>query len=433
MKLQGHRFTPHAAAVTAISSSGRDRSFVTAAADGSVVLHHATSQRTLVVAAPAQAGRVRTAVIAPRADVILVARAAGRLDRLALANPHPETTLGTLFGRVWYEGYPRPSFVWQSTGASDEFEPKLSLVPLVFGTFKATVYTLLLAVPLAVLAALYTSQLVHPDLRNWLKPTVEIMAALPTVVVGFVAGLWLAGLVERHLVTVFLALPLALASGTAGILAWTRVVPDEARARLRPGTELVLILPLVLVGVGLAALVGPWVEGGLLGGDARLWLSARGLAYEQRNSLVVGLAMGFAVIPIVYAISDEAFSSVPPSLTSASLALGASRWQTALRVVVPTASAGVFAAVMVGIGRAVGETMIVLMATGNTPLTDWSIFNGMRTLSANIAVEVPEAPVGGTLYRVLFLSAALLFALTFAVNTVAELVRQRLREKYKAL
>ncbi len=143
--------------------------------------------------------------------------------------------------------------------------------------------------------------------------------------------------------------------------------------------------------------------------------------------------MGFAVIPIIFTIAEDSFSSVPAHLTAASLALGASRWQTATRVVLPTASPGVFSAIMVGFGRAVGETMIVLMATGNTPVMDWSIFNGMRTLSANIAVEIPEAPHGGTLYRVLFLAAGLLFFLTFVVNTVAEIVRQRLRERYRAL
>jgi phosphate transport system permease protein len=148
---------------------------------------------------------------------------------------------------------------------------------------------------------------------------------------------------------------------------------------------------------------------------------------------VVGLAMGFAVITIIFTISDDAFTSVPQSLTAASLALGASRWQTVVKVVLPTASAGIFSAVMVGFGRAVGETMIVLMATGNTPIMDWSPFNGFRTLSANIAVEIPEAPAGGTLYRTLFLAGLLLFALTFAVNTVAEVVRQNLRRKYANL
>jgi phosphate transport system permease protein len=143
--------------------------------------------------------------------------------------------------------------------------------------------------------------------------------------------------------------------------------------------------------------------------------------------------MGFAVIPIIYTISEDAMSNVPQHLISGSLALGATRWQTAVRVVIPTAAAGVFSAVMIGFGRAVGETMIVLMATGNTPIMDWNIFNGFRTLSANIAVEIPEAPRGGTLYRVLFLTALLLFIITFLVNTGAEIVRQRVREKYQKL
>ena len=172
----------------------------------------------------------------------------------------------------------------------------------------------------------------------------------------------------------------------------------------------------------------------MLGSTFPSWLlRVLGVRYDQRNAIVVGLAMGFAVIPIIFAIAEDAFSNVPRSLVSGSLALGASRWQTVTRVVLPTASPGIFAAVMVGFGRAVGETMIVLMATGNTPIMDGSPFNGFRSLSANIAVEIPEAPVGGTLYRTIFLAALLLFVLTFAVNTVAELVRQRLRRKYSSL
>jgi phosphate transport system permease protein len=141
--------------------------------------------------------------------------------------------------------------------------------------------------------------------------------------------------------------------------------------------------------------------------------------------------MGFAVIPIIFTITEDSLSNVPASLRSGSLALGASRWQTALRIVLPTASAGIFSALMIGLGRAVGETMIVVMATGNTPIMDLNIFSGMRTLSANIAVELPEAPHHGTLYRTLFLGAMVLFLLTFAVNTLAEILRQRLRERYK--
>jgi phosphate transport system permease protein len=323
--------------------------------------------------------------------------------------------------------------VWQSTGASDDFEPKLSLMPLVFGTIKGTLYAMLFAVPISVFAALYTSQFVHPNVKAKIKPTVEIMAALPSVVIGFLAGLYLAGVVERNLVAVFLMMVLFPIFGTSGVLLWP-LLPKGIAQRLRSGMEVLLILPLLLLAGWLAVRIGPSVESWLFAGDARTWLqTALGLTYDQRNCLVVGLAMGFAVIPIIFTIAEDAFTSVPSSLTAASLALGASRWQTAVRVVLPTGSPGVFSAIMVGFGRAVGETMIVLMATGNTPVMDWSIFNGIRTLSANIAVEIPEAPYGGTLYRTLFLAAALLFVMTFVVNTVAEVIRQRLRERYKAV
>jgi phosphate transport system permease protein len=306
-------------------------------------------------------------------------------------------------------------------------------VPLIFGTLKGTLYALLFAIPLAVLGALYTSQFVHPSIRGRIKPTVEVMAALPSVVIGFIAGLYLAPLVERYVVAVLLMLPLMPLFGTAGVLFWARL-PEGVARRLKPGMELALIVPLLLLGAWTALRLAPFAEAAAFGGDFRIWLSTTtGLTYDQRNSLVVGLAMGFAVIPIIFTIADDAFSSVPANLTAGSLALGASRWQTALRVVLPTASPGVFSAIMIGFGRAVGETMIVLMATGNTPVLDWSIFNGMRTLSANIAVEIPEAPYGGTLYRVLFLAGALLFSMTFVVNTIAEVIRQRLREKYRAL
>jgi phosphate transport system permease protein len=221
--------------------------------------------------------------------------------------------------------------------------------------------------------------------------------------------------------------------GTSGAIFW-RWLPEQVRARARPGVELVLIVPLLVVAGWVAVLIGPTVEGWLFAGDVRIWLAESvGLTYDQRNCLVVGIAMGFAVIPIIFTIAEDAFSSVPSSLTAASLALGASRWQTAVHVVLPTASPGIFSAIMVGFGRAVGETMIVLMATGNTPVMDWSIFNGIRTLSANIAVEIPEAPHASTLYRTLFLAAAILFAMTFVVNTIAEIIRQRLRERYKAI
>jgi phosphate transport system permease protein len=430
--IKAHDYDGQGQAITNIGQSTRDRTFVTAAADGSLVLRHLTSERS-VVSFPATGARPQEALLTPRSDAILVRNEDGSVARYEVINPHPEVSWQALFGKVWYEGYARPEYVWQSTGATDDFESKFSLVPLVFGTIKGTFYAMLFAVPIAIMAALYTSQFAHPSIRQRIKPIVEIMAALPSVVVGFIAGLWLASRVEQQLVPVLLMFALLPAFGTAGVLVWDRL-PHALRKRLRPGMELAVIVPMSVVGAWLALKLGPGFEGVLFSGDLKGWVhSALGLVYDQRNSLVVGLAMGFAVIPIIFTISEDSFSSVPSHLTAASLALGASRWQTALRVVLPTASPGIFSAVMIGFGRAVGETMIVLMATGNTPVLDWSIFNGMRTLSANIAVEIPEAPHGGTLYRILFLAGGVLFLMTFFVNTIAELIRQRLRERYRAL
>ena len=176
------------------------------------------------------------------------------------------------------------------------------------------------------------------------------------------------------------------------------------------------------------------MEDWFFGGDMPLWLSKElGVSYDQRNAIVVGLAMGFAVIPTIFSIAEDAIFAVPRHLTNGSLALGATPWQTLIRVVLLTASPGIFSAIMIGMGRAVGETMIVLMATGNTPVLDPSLFQGMRTLSANIAVEMPESELNSTHYRVLFLAGLVLFLFTFMFNTMAEVIRQRLRTKYSSL
>jgi len=423
-------FPPLPAAVQTLAPSSRDKGFLAQAADGTLALYHSTSQRVLWIgSAPLRSNALS---FAPKGTSAYLA-GEDRLAVLAVDNPHPEVSLRALFGPVWYEGYPRPEYVWQSSSGTDDFEPKLSLTPLLIGTLKGTVYSLVIAIPLAVLGAMYLSQFMHPRLKLLIKPAVEIMAALPSVVLGFLAGLWLAPRVQQMFPALLLML-LIFPVLTIGAGAAWQAIPRRIRGRFPPGSELALFLPVLAFGLWLSVQLSQPVEHLLFNGNFQAWLlETTGLAYDQRNAIIVGLAMGFAVIPIIFAIAEDAFSNVPRELVSGSLAMGANRWQTVTRIVLPTASPGIFSAIMVGFGRAVGETMIVLMATGNTPILDWNPFNGFRTLSANIAVEIPEAPQFGTLYRVLFLAALLLFVVTFAVNTAAELVRQRLRQRYARL
>jgi phosphate transport system permease protein len=427
-----HIFDSHESSITSFAASSRNKSFITGDDKGKIFLEHLTSERTLLELKGKELPIVDISY-SPKVDGAAVLYKDGTIVTFEINNHHPEITLKTLFGKVWYEGYAQPEYVWQSTGGTDDFEPKFSLVPLIIGTLKGTFYAMLFAIPLALFGALYTSQFSHPKIKNIIKPTVEIMAALPSVVIGFLAGLWLAPLLERILPGVlltFITVPIMI---LLGVLVWRRF-PEKIKHKLKPGSELIFILPLILIGFQIAQWLGPIFEYYLLGGDYRTWLMGTfNEQYDQRNSIVVGFAMGFAVIPIIFTICEDALSSIPSSLTSASLALGATKWETATRIVLPSASPGIFSAVMIGFGRAVGETMIVLMATGNTPILSFSPFNGMRTLSANIAVEIPEAPYQGTLYRVLFLAATLLFILTFIINTIAEIVRQRLRKKYAEL
>ena len=427
-----YEFAPHAAPIVAVTASRRDKSFVTADRSGSIHISYGTSGQTLLTFADKRPG-LAAVVVAPKSDAVLAADGQGVVAQWQVHNPHPEVTLKTLFGKIWYEGYSQPAWVWQSTGGTDDFESKMSLTPLIFGTIKGTLYALLFAVPMALLAALYVSEFMHPSVKAYVKPVVEIMAALPSVVLGFLAGLWLAPVLEPIVPGLFfipLVLPVVILIAYCG---W-RLLPLTFRARFKTGTEAFLLLPVVVFGLWLAFALGGLVQTVIMQGNYRGWiLSALGLTYDQRNSLVVGVAMGFAVIPIIFTIAEDSLANVPGHLRAGSLALGATRWQTAMRIVLPTGSPGIFSAVMIGLGRAVGETMIVLMATGNTPIMDWNIFSGFRALSANIAVELPEAPDGGTLYRVLFLSAFILFCMTFVLNTVAELVRLRLRKRYRYL
>jgi len=502
-----HRMPAGSAPVTAIASSSRTRLIAVAYADGGVRLMLVTTDSPLVETEVPRGDALQAIAIAPREDG-LAGISSSRLHTWSVDVKYPEASLSALFTKVWYEGYDRPEHVWQSSSGTDDFEMKLGLIPLIFGTLKATLYSLLFGVPLALLAAIYTSEFMHARVRNTVKPIVELMASLPSVVLGFLAGLVFAPFVEHFVpavLTGFLMMPLVF---LIGAYLW-QLLPSPVAIRLS-GLRFPLACVALPIGAGSGILLGPAVENLLFAGDIKAWLDGQtgsgaggwflillppsalvvvvimtlyinpwfrvaiagldrrragtmdilrflcaslatvllsivmaGLltgigmdprggvfgTYVQRNALVVGFVMGFAIIPIIYTIAEDALSTIPEHLRSASLGAGATPWQTAFRIVIPTAMSGLFSAVMIGLGRAVGETMIVLMAAGNTPVMDWNIFNGFRTLSANIAVELPEAVQGSTHYRTLFLAALTLFAMTFVLNTIAEVVRLRFRKR----
>lgn len=418
-------------AVNNITSEVNRKGFITTSDTGSLDIFHTTGGSRLF-SAPLAKGEVSALAMSPRNSLLLL-QSGDKVATYFVENEHPEVTMKALWTKVWYEGYPEPQYVWQSTSGSSDFESKLSLIPISFGTLKAAFYALLFAVPIAIAGAVYTAYFMSSGLRKVVKPTVEIMEALPTVILGFLAGLWLAPLIESHLPGVVILLVMMPVSILLLAFAWHHA-PKALRDLVPQGWQCIILLPLVvLVGWSSFAL-SPWVESLFFGGNARHFLTHElGVGFDQRNSLVVGIAMGFAVIPTIFSIAEDAVFSVPRHLTNGSLALGATSWQSLTRVVMLTASPGIFSAVMMGLGRAVGETMIVLMATGNTPVMDLSVFSGMRTLAANIAVEMPEAEVNSSHYRVLFLAAFVLFIFTFLFNTVAEFVRQRLRDKYSSM
>ena len=397
-------------------------------------LSYSTSERVLtdisLRVAPLQTGS-HIVAFNPRGDRV-INFSAGDLSTYRVRNPHPEISWSTLWGKIWYEGYQDPVYSWQSSAADTDFEPKFSLTPLLFGTLKAAFYAMLYAIPLAVLGAIYTANFMSPSMRSWVKPTIEIMAALPTVILGFIAGLWFAPVLESNLTTILLCILTIPVGMFLFAYLWSRL-PGKI-ATVSGGWYAAISAPVIVgiawVTIAFDAEISLW----LFNGDLKMLMYENlGIEYDQRNAFVIGVTMGLAVIPTIFTISEDAIYGVPQHLVHGSLALGATRWQTLVRVVLLTASPGIFSAIMIGFGRAVGETMIVLMATGNTPVMDLSIFNGMRTFAANIAVEMPESEVNSTHFRILFLTALVLFLITFAFNTVAEVVRTRLRTRYGSL
>jgi phosphate transport system permease protein len=513
-----HRFDREdATAVTTIGPSSRSRLFAAGFENGTARLYFTTSEKLLSAVDPDNAASIHNAVISPKDNGLVIAAENG-VWRYRFDEGYPEATMTSLFLKVHYEGYAEPTWKWQSSSGHKGYEMKLSLIPLILGTIKATLYSILFGAPIALLAAMNTSEFLHPRTKSRIKPTIELMATLPSVVLGFVAALVFAPIIERHVpetLTAFYVIPVTI---LLGAFAW-QTVPRPVTIRLG-NRRLLMVLPMLALGILLSLWLGPHVERWFFAGDIMTWLDdptvgtgtgawmfillplcaliamavvghvvnpwlrsagqkwdrtvyalvdfakfvcalvivalvAWGLAaflvalgwdprtgwhvagvdlspfgtYVQRNALVVGFVMGFAVIPIIYTIAEDALSAVPEHLRSASLAAGATRWQTAVRIIIPTAMSGLFSALMIGLGRAVGETMIVLMAAGNTPVLEMSIFNGFRTLSANIATELPESVRNSTHYRTLFLCALALFVMTFVINTAAEMVRLRFRKK----
>jgi phosphate transport system permease protein len=385
---------------------------------------------------------IRQALIAPRYDALYFLDKKGNIHFSDMVDDHPITGMTAFFARIQYEGRPGQIWDWQSDGDAD-FERKLSMVPLMIGTLKGTIYAMFIAVPIALLSAVYVSQFLRPSLKKVVKPTMEIMASLPSVILGFFAGMWLSPIISNAVPSVMLAVIGVFVGAVITGLIWTRL-PNHIRLRVPAGWEFALVFVPAMFVAWLGWQFGQVIEQWMFVqydedlqrnvGSFRMWVvNVLGWDFETRNALVVGFAMGFAVIPIIFTISEDSMSNVPNAFRSGSLALGASRWQTAIRIVLPTAAAGIFSALMIGFGRAIGETMIMVMATGNAVVQDFNPFTGMRTLSANIAVEISEAEQNGTLYRTLFLCAFILFTFTFTLNTFAELLRQWLRKRYRAV
>lgn len=426
-------FVTGGAAITELIPEHRRKGFLALGDAGQIQIYHSTAHRTLLDEQLQQKVAPVLSAISPRGNKLLLLGRDGGAQAFRIDNEHPDISWSALWQKVWYESYEEPAYIWQSSAANNDFEPKYSFAPLAFGTLKAAFYTMLISAPLGICGAIYTAYFMAPKLRRKVKPLIELMEALPTVILGFLAGLWLAPFVENNLTGIFSVMLIVPLGVLLFAYVWSRL-PTLWLSGVPDGWHAAILIPVVMLLGYVSFASNDTLELWLFGGDMRVWItSTLGVSFDQRNALIVGIAMGMAVIPTIFSITEDAIFAVPKHLTYGSLALGATPWQTLVGVVLPTASPGIFSALMIGMGRAVGETMIVLMATGNTPIMDANIFEGMRTLAANIAVEVPEAEVDSTHYRVLFLAAFVLFLFTFVVNTIAELVRQRLRLKYGSL
>ncbi len=417
-------------AILQIAAEHNRRGFATLSADGQLALYYSTLAKPL--------WRYATGITSAEAlsfsddNQQLSIYSADQQYRFALNNPHPEINWRTLWYSVWYEGFARPDYVWQTSSAADDYQPKFSLVPLTTGTLKAAFYAMLFAAPLAIMAAIYTACFLPAGPRRRIKGLIELMAAFPTVILGFIAAVWLAPVIEGQLLALLLWVVTVPLSILALAALWPRL-PQSWQQRGSSGAEVLLLMVWLMLVSSLVFVVAGLLDSWLFTDGLRLYLDQKGIYYEQRNALIIGIAMGFAVVPGIFAIADDVLHQVPRHLTRGALALGATPWQAVVRISLPLAAPGLIAAALVGLGRAIGETMILLMATGNSPVMNFNLFEGLRSLTATLAMELPEATVGSSHFRVLFVAALLLLLFTFVANTAAEVIRQRLRKKYQRL
>jgi phosphate transport system permease protein len=337
-----------------------------------------------------------------------------------------------LIAPVHYEGYEEPDYVWLPLPASEEAEPKYSLAPLLFGTFKGAVLALIFAVPLSMGAAIYVGFFMSETQRRRVRPAIELLTAFPTVVLGAIGLFWIAPHFEYFL------------AGLIGVVSVFPLLATLAFVLLRGGGVRIVrldalddwplkFLPMVLFILIASAWCGVSVASHLPGGSLGSFLATQGITLSYFNALLVGLILALAITPTIFSVAEEAIHSVPQNLSSGALALGSTPWQSYRDIVLPLAMPGMIAAVMIGFGRAAGETMIFLMLSGNSGVIDSNIFEGLRSVSASLALELPEAPRNSSHYHVLFVMGLLLFACTFAINTAAELIKDRVKARARGV
>jgi phosphate transport system permease protein len=335
------------------------------------------------------------------------------------------TTLKSVLGQNWYEGYDGPTYAWQTSSADQHYDAKYNLVPLLIGSLKASLLALIVAIPLSMGAAIYTSYFATSSVKAYLKPSIEMLEAVPSVIIGFIAAVWLAPLAEQFLLSILIfivLLPFFLIISAA----IQPILSEILSKRFNRNWEVFFIVISTAFLAMFAFALGEVWQAYLFQMNSSSNLQS--VLSISKTTLVVAVALGVAIAPSIYSLADDALSEVPKGLINASFALGASRLQTLRTVVIAVALPSLISAVMLGFGRAFGETMIVLMVTGNTPVSEWSIFEGLRAMTANLAIELQEADSDSAHFNLLFSTAAILFLFTFVLNTAAELLRNRLRK-----